>query len=84
MLFRVSLAILHVDEKNLLACKDMGALMEEIKRKLDDLKKIFSWIKFLGQEFYHLFLRVKVSYRESSTDLSMILSLMLTIKELIL
>ncbi len=40
MLFRVSLAILHVDEKNLLACKDMGALMEEIKRKLNDLKKI--------------------------------------------
>lgn len=40
MLFRVSLAILHVDEKNLLACKDMGALMEEIKRKLDDLNKI--------------------------------------------
>ena len=51
MLFRVSLAILHVDEKNLLACKDMGALMEEIKRKLDDLNKICKWMKCLGQEF---------------------------------
>ena len=84
MLFRVSLAILHVDEKNLLACKDMGALMEEIKRKLDDLKKICKWIKCLGQEFYYLFLGVKVSYRESSTELRMILSLRPTKKELIL
>ena len=47
MLFRVSLAILHVDEKNLLACKDMGALMEEIKRKLDDFFMIYSSIEFV-------------------------------------
>ena len=31
VLFRVSLAILHMDEKNLLAARDMGSLMEEIK-----------------------------------------------------
>jgi hypothetical protein len=34
VLFRVSLAILHMAEKNLLAAYDMGALMEEIKRFL--------------------------------------------------
>lgn len=31
VLFRVSLAILHMDENNLLGARDMGALMEEIK-----------------------------------------------------
>jgi len=56
MLFRVSLAILHVDEKNLLACKDMGALMEEIKRFLQSkqtlechtfMESVFSTTQYL-------------------------------------